>query len=244
MSKHFSNRHFQTTSEQRGTLLLAGLLCLALLIALLYLNRRESNTPPLLPTNVVVDSLFADSSSVRHNRYKQYQAKKYDSLQRHPKRTWKKRTAVKRDTIYLFRDSFPPKAPKYEAGTLVSLNAADTTELKMIPGIGSAIARLIIGYRQQLGGYSNIEQLNEINLNAEKLRNWFVIDTTQITPINLNRAGINRLRTHPYLNFYQARVIIEHRRKHGNLRSLKQLSLYEEFSAEDLKRLSPYICFE
>jgi hypothetical protein len=63
-------------------------------------------------------------------------------------------------------------------------------------------------------------------------------------PININQAGINRLRNHPYLNFYQAKVIVEHRRKHGDIRSLKQLSLYEEFTETDLARLSPYVCFE
>ena len=89
-----------------------------------------------------------------------------------------------------------------------------------------------------------IEQLKEINLDAERLRSWFVIDSTQIAPININQAGINRLRNHPYLNFYQAKVIVEHRRKHGDIRSLKQLSLYEEFTETDLARLSPYVCFE
>ena len=50
---------------------------------------------------------------------------------------------------------------KYPSGTLVDLNRADTTELKKIPGIGSGIARLIIGYRQRLGGFYNITQLQD-----------------------------------------------------------------------------------
>ena len=62
--------------------------------------------------------------------------------------------------------------------------------------------------------------------------------------INLNKAGIERLRAHPYINFYQAKVIVEYRKKKRTLKSLKQLSLYEEFTTQDLERISHYVCFE
>lgn len=133
---------------------------------------------------------------------------------------------------------------KYPAGTVIELNSADTTELKKIPGIGSGIARLIVGYRERLGGFHHIGQLQEINLNSELLGAWFRIDTTTIRRLNLNRAGIERLRDHPYLNFYQARAIVEWRRKNGRLRNLKPFLLYEEFTKEDFRRLAPYVCFE
>ena len=42
---------------------------------------------------------------------------------------------------------------KYLLGTVISLNSADTTELKKIPGIGSSIARMIVNYRERLGGF-------------------------------------------------------------------------------------------
>ncbi|EXY62450.1 helix-hairpin-helix domain-containing protein, partial [Bacteroides fragilis] len=52
------------------------------------------------------------------------------------------------------------------------------------------------------------------------------------------------LKAHPYINFYQAKIIVEYRKKKGILKSLKQLSLYEEFTPQDLERISHYICFE
>lgn len=133
---------------------------------------------------------------------------------------------------------------KYPAGTLVDLNRADTTELKKIPGIGSGIARLIAGYRQRLGGFYDIEQLRDIHLNPELLRSWFHIDTTLIRRINLNRVGVERLRRHPYFNFYQAKAIVEWRKKNGPLRNLKPFALYEEFSKTDFERQRHYVCFE
>lgn len=132
---------------------------------------------------------------------------------------------------------------KYLPGTIIDLNSADTTELKKIPGIGSSIARMIINYRERLGGFYRIEQLQEIHLKAEKLRSWFSIDARQTHRINLNKAGIERIMHHPYINYYQAKVIIEYRKKKGSLRSLKQLALYEEFTPADFERIEPYICY-
>lgn len=133
---------------------------------------------------------------------------------------------------------------KYPAGTVVELNRADTTELKKIPGIGSGIARLITGYRQRLGGFHSLEQLREIDLDPEPLRPWLRIDTTAIRRLNLNRVSVDRLRRHPYFDFYQAKAIVERRKKHGPLRSMKAFALYEEFTEADFERQRPYVCFE
>lgn len=138
----------------------------------------------------------------------------------------------------------PAESRKYPSGTIVSLNLADTTELKHIPGIGSSIARLIVNYRSRLGGFYRIEQLEEIHLDYRQLNDWFSIDTTYIRHINLNNASIEKLRSHPYISFYQAKAFAEYRKKKGRLTSLKPFSLHEEFTAEDLERISHYVCFE
>lgn len=133
-------------------------------------------------------------------------------------------------------------AAKYPPGTVVSLNSADTSELKRIPGIGSVTARRIVAYRQQLGAFCRIEQLQEIQLDVEAFRPWFAVDSGQISRINLNKASLTRMMHHPYINFYQAKVIVEHRRRKGDIRSLRQLSLYAEFTPADIERLEPYVC--
>jgi len=133
---------------------------------------------------------------------------------------------------------------KYVAGTSINLNKADTTELKRIPGIGSGIARIIVNYRQRLGGYYCTGQLEEIHLNSKELQTWFYINPKEIHPLNLNKTGIDRLCHHPYINFYQAKAFVEYRQKKGSISSLKPFSLYEEFTANDLERISHYVCFE
>ncbi len=140
----------------------------------------------------------------------------------------------------------PPAAAtyKYPAGTVIDLNRADTTELKKIPGIGSAIARMITAYRARLGGFYRVGQLEEIHLDWRRLAPWFSVNPDDIRRINVNRAGIDKLRAHPYINFYQAGRIVEERRKAGTLHNLKTLSLYDEFTEEDLERIAHYVCFE
>ena len=98
--------------------------------------------------------------------------------------------------------------------------------------------------RRLLGGFYQIEQLEEIRLKVEKLRSWFSVDATQIHRININKASVERMMHHPYINFYQAKAIVEYRKKKGSLTSLKPFSLYEEFTKADLERISHYVCFE
>lgn len=149
--------------------------------------------------------------------------------------TLHKSEEVKRDTLAFY---------KYPEGTLVDVNQADTTDLKKIPGIGSGIARTIVAYRNHLGGFYELSQLKEIKYITEDMVKWFKLEKSPIHRINVNKAGLDKLRSHPYMNFYQAKVIIEYRRKKGKLKSLSQLSLYEEFTEKDLERLSHYLTFD
>lgn len=141
----------------------------------------------------------------------------------------------KRDTLAFY---------KYPEGTLVDLNRADTTELKKIPGIGIGIARAIVAYRDLLGGFYDVAQLQELKWVTSDIQRWFKVENCPIHRINANKASLDRLRAHPYINYYQARVIVEFRRKKDKLKSLSQLSLYEEFAEKDLERLSHYLTFD
>ncbi len=136
------------------------------------------------------------------------------------------------------------KSFKYPEGTLVDVGVADTTELKKIPGIGSYIAKQIVYYRNKLGGFYHVSQLEELDYVTPELMKWFKLEGGTIKKIPINRVGLDRLRAHPYINFYQAKVIIEYRRKKGNIKSLSQLRLYEEFTEKDLERLSNYFSFD
>lgn len=133
---------------------------------------------------------------------------------------------------------------KLKEGETVDLNKADTTLLKKVPGIGSYYARRIVEYRKRLGGFVSVGQLSELKDFPEGLERWFVVSSIELEPIYINKLSIDALRRHPYLNFYQAKVIVEHRRKYGPIKKLQSLSLYEEFSSSDLERLQQYVNYD
>lgn len=126
----------------------------------------------------------------------------------------------------------------------LDLNSADSTELVKLPGIGPANAMKVIRYRERLGGYSDIRQLTEIEGLPDSLMKWFIItDTIPVSRIAVNKATLAELRRHPYIDFYQARAIVEFRNERGAIKSPEQLSFLEEFTAQDLIRLEPYLDF-
>lgn len=159
----------------------------------------------------------------------------------------RKPKTFRKDTVgrvnFQVRDTLKRQV-KYSEGTLVDANLADTVELKKIPGIGSGIAKMIVSYRNRLGGFCSLEQLLEVKFVTPELLEWFKLETSSIRKLQINKAGLDKLRAHPYINFYQAKVIVEHRRKRGEIKSLSQLSLYEEFTEKDLSRLLPYISYD
>ena len=149
-----------------------------------------------------------------------------------------------------------PGIEKYQPGTQINLNAADTTELQKIPGIGPSIARQICYWRSRLGGFTSVSQLGELEtfirreqggttlrLDAAKLASWFYVTSDSIHRIAVNRSSLDRLMRHPYINFYQAKAIVDYRRKVGKLSSLTPLRLLEEFSDADIERMTPYLDF-
>ena len=131
---------------------------------------------------------------------------------------------------------------KLQAEERIVLNHADTAQLRKVPGIGPYFARKIVEYRERLGGYYRVQQLLEIEDFPETAVDFFIIpDDTQLRKLNINRLSLNELKRHPYLNFYQARAIVDYRRLHGTIQSLDQLSLLRDFPREAIERLTPYV---
>ena len=132
---------------------------------------------------------------------------------------------------------------KLKENEFVMLNSLDTNQYKKVPGIGSHYARRIAEYGRRLGGYVSTEQLREINGFPEESIRFFKFNATHIKKINLNQLTLNQLKSHPYLDFYQARAIIDYRRLREPLKSLDDLKLLPEFPSDARQRLAPYVEF-
>lgn len=159
--------------------------------------------------------------------------------QRYVKKSYSSPQQV-RDTIFV-----PDYVVKERPSARIDLNAIDSAGLTCLPGIGPWTAQKIMRYRVELGGFVSIEQLDEIQGIADSLSQWFTVtDTIPVIRIRVNEASVSELRRHPYMNFYQARAIVELRRERGKVQGPGQLSLLEEFTEQDLERLLPYLDFE
>lgn len=132
---------------------------------------------------------------------------------------------------------------KLQPGQYVTLDDADTASLRKVPGIGRYYASRIVRYRNDLGGYVSVAQLSEIEGIPEAALSYFKVRGGAVRKLNLNRLTLNELKHHPYINFYQARRIIDYRRLKGPLHGIDDLRLLKDFSQRDIERLRPYVEF-
>ena len=216
------------------------LLCvIAIALGVIFLTGGENDT-----SNELV---AADSVPAKHNTRDSFRHKSY---QKDTKTVYVRTKVIYRDTAFRRgkaldmgeRDSVVAHYQvKLKAGEHVVLNTADTTQLKMVPGIGSYFARKVVQYGERLGGYVSVDQLDEIENFPLDAKDYLVIENAQPHKLNVNTLSLNDLKKHPYINFYQARAITDYRRLHGPLKSLQDLRLSKDVPPEAIARLTPYV---
>lgn len=130
---------------------------------------------------------------------------------------------------------------------VMDINKVDTAMLQQLKGVGTVSANKIVRYRNSLGGFYSTHQLEEIKglypETLSRIKSLLKVDTTQITKINGNKASLERLKAHPYISFYQAKVIVELRKARSGIRNIKELAEFKEFSCADIDRLRWYLVF-
>jgi len=154
-------------------------------------------------------------------------------------------TRESRDSRYSSdtRDSSLRYPVKIKENEHVVLNTADTTQLRTVPGIGTYYAKEIVRHGQWLGGYVSVDQLDEIEGFPQESKKYFVIQGASPKKLNVNKLDLQQLRKHPYINYYQAKTILDYRRLHGKITSLDDLRLSKDFPPEAIRRLEPYVEF-
>lgn len=146
-----------------------------------------------------------------------------------------------------------PDAPKKEVKIRkeekklaeVNINAADTTILKSLRGIGPYFAKKIVEYRDQLGGFVDTLQLIEIwRLDStlfEENPGSIVLGNNTIKRVNLNVVTREDLARHPYLSWKQANNIIAYREQHGEYQSVDEITQTVLIGDEDYVKIAPYL---
>lgn len=141
-------------------------------------------------------------------------------------------------------DTKRPEAylPKLKPGATIDLNTADTTLLKRVPGIGSSFARRIVKYRDLLGGYYVVEQLQEVyGMDRERynaIYPYFTVGTA-VRPLTLS---IDSISYHPYLSWRHKRALRRLLEAEQPL-DWSHLMATGDFTRDDSLRLAPYMPF-
>lgn len=129
------------------------------------------------------------------------------------------------------------------------INKADTSQLKSVFGIGTVRAERIVKYRDKLGGFHSLRQLNEVYgldsaVVSRLVARTFIDDAFKIKRIALNTATENELAAHPYLNAKNARAIAAYRFQHGKFQNLEELQKIATLTEEIIQKIKPYLSLD
>ncbi|MDD2287804.1 MAG: helix-hairpin-helix domain-containing protein, partial [Bacteroidales bacterium] len=128
---------------------------------------------------------------------------------------------------------------------IIDINHADSLDFQALRGIGPVLSKRIIKYRNLLGGFVDINQIQEVYGISDSLFNTIKpllrLDTVNIKQININQCDIKELNSHPYLDFYQSKAIIKYRQDKTHIDSIQELNLIQIIDPQTLNKLKPYI---
>lgn len=129
-----------------------------------------------------------------------------------------------------------------------NINLADTNQLMILKGIGSILSNRIIKYRDLLGGYSNIDQLNDVyglkGKALELIKSVVFVDSLFIPEkIEINFSGWEEMVRHPYINSQLANDILNLRSDEGYLKNIDQLREIHYMNDSILRCIEPYVKF-
>ena len=143
-----------------------------------------------------------------------------------------------------------PRQEKLKDSEYIFLNETDTAQWKKVPGIGSAYASRIVKYNKLLGGFTSIYQLREVyGVDDELFDNISLYVKEEDNIINkcekleVNKLEFKEIVAHPYIDYEQTIAIVNLRRRIGNISSINELAMLDEFTPEDIKRISHYLQF-
>lgn len=145
-------------------------------------------------------------------------------------------------------DVEPPARATRQAPSVterLEINTADSAALDALRGIGPVFARRIVRYRDWLGGFHSLDQLDEVYglppETLDHLRTVLTVDTTRVQRIHLHAVDdAFDLFRHPYISEDQARDLLAVWRA-DTAQAIGGLNETAIFDAPVWSRLRPYL---
>lgn len=154
----------------------------------------------------------------------------------------------KKNTAVSFTNSKYPVFAKNDKIVIIDINTASLGDLVKVYGIGDVTAQRILSYKESLGSFVAMEQLNEVwGLSPEVLANLnkqFKVKTMLgIKKYDINNASIKELAQFPYFKYALAKQIVIYRSMNGTINSIDDLIKIKNFPVDKAKIIGLYLDF-
>lgn len=118
---------------------------------------------------------------------------------------------------------------------VIDINTADSASWAALPGIGAALSRRIVRYREMRGGFQSLQDLRKVYGLSDSVYQLLLpflrvspahALSTEITSVDtafLNRASVRQLMIRLSLSYEVARAIVGFRQQYGSFRHVEDL---------------------
>ncbi len=128
---------------------------------------------------------------------------------------------------------------------ILDINKASSAEFKSLKGIGEVYSKRIIKFRDKLGGFYSVQQINDIygieDSLFKTLEPYLKVDVIELRKININEANFEELEQHPYISGNLARQIINFRSKVHLFASVEELKKLYLMNNDLFVKIQPYV---
>lgn len=201
-----------------------------------------------------IDSLILITEKVENKKPNSFQKNNWDSLISSNKNNYPKNKSLEN---YRSKDSsafYPNKKYNTDDSGIsivtikyIKLNETDSFELETVKGLGLKLSSRIIKYRDKLGGFYEVEQLEEVyGLRQEtylSINHLMIIDKSKIKKIKINHADYQILSSHPYIGKHKATVLLRYKENHGDYKDIEDVRKTVVIPDKALEKLIHYLDF-
>ena len=137
---------------------------------------------------------------------------------------------------------------KKEKIVIIDINKASQEDLIKIYGIGEAISLRILKFKESLGGFVSMEQMNDVwGLSPEVIENlnshFKVLTPPNVKKVDINNASIKELSQFPYFNYQLAKQIVTFRSMNGDFKKVDDLTKIKGLSIDKANIIALYLDF-
>ncbi|MCU0404107.1 MAG: helix-hairpin-helix domain-containing protein [Chitinophagaceae bacterium] len=135
--------------------------------------------------------------------------------------------------------------PRPNVSLKIDVNKADSLTWTLLPGIGGKRASAILKYRGKLGGFANIDQVGETfglpDSIFQQIKPNLIWNEESMEKISINECSEAQLKSHPYITWQLAKVIVAYRNQHGPYKKIDDLLKIHSVEKGWLEKIRPYL---